>query len=32
MIATALMAFLHHVFAFTLAACLVYDSLPFLKA
>ena len=29
--ATALMAFLHHVFAFTLSACLVYELIAFHK-
>jgi putative membrane protein len=29
--ATALMAFLHHVFAFTLSACLVYEFIAFHK-
>ena len=29
MIATSLMAFLHHIFAFTLTACLVYEFIAF---
>ena len=31
MITTALMAFLHHVFAFTLTACLVYEFIAYRK-
>ena len=31
MISTALMAFLHHLFAFTLTACLVYEFVAFRK-
>src|SRR5258706_3211511 len=31
MIATALMAFLHHIFAFTLTACLVYEFIAYRK-
>ena len=32
MISTALMAFLHHVFAFTLVACIVYEFLTYHKS
>lgn len=31
MVTTALMAFLHHVFAFTLVACVVYEFIAFRK-
>src|SRR5215470_4203388 len=31
MITTALMAFLHHIFAFTLTACLVYEFIAYRK-
>ena len=31
MVSTALMAFLHHVFAFTLTACLVYEFIAYRK-
>ncbi len=31
MITTAFMAFLHHVFAFTLTACLVYEFIAYRK-
>lgn len=31
MITTALMAFLHHIFAFTLTACLVYEFIAYQK-
>ena len=32
MVTTALMAFLHHVFAFTLTACLVYEFIAYRKS